>query len=426
MHCFSYHVHTGIYQHIVPQTLQSIDAHKLHGIISGEETFHGFVNNFQGGPLSYDLQCQVINSLPNDSSPESRSGVSHYVYFSTGTASDTSIDGQVVSKFLPTSTRNRILYFWRLNRIKDVLDLLKDFTPQNMPQNRKRKTQPSSATRIKACRNDPEDAPEDEPMMAEEIIPISETTTPFMRFQHNLVGPAGVLKWRVHSADLDIVAMNDIDLDSGTFMRNKFIHVVRSRLLPDNDIMYICTCSMYNTISRISDDDEIPHSSMRTCCHVRFCMEQVEPLYPKIFEQTASPELAGTRVAMKIHESLVACNKSVARLDSDNNFHRFSVASRDMRSCALVTLQSNRFSCLNGKCRASKGHTRKVLHLSDAKNCEHLQALHANQNEWDKLNEHSVDQTQDSDSDGDTEGTDDQHDSARVDNQPDTNNPKVH
>jgi hypothetical protein len=39
----------------------------------------------------------------------------------------------------------------------------------------------------------------------------------------------------------------------------------------------------------------------------------------------------------------------VVHLGSNSSFHRFSIISRDQRSCALVRLQENRFSCMSGQ-----------------------------------------------------------------------------
>ena len=46
-------------------------------------------------------------------------------------------------------------------------------------------------------------------------------------------------------------------------------------------------------------------------------------------------------------------------------------------------VNGNRPSCKDGKCRARKGHTRKMWHISDeSQSCEHIRLLNNNTEQW--------------------------------------------
>ena len=379
----------------------------LHGtdISTHAETFDDLVGKFtrEDFPLSSVQQATIINSIDNDSTPRGRTGVSTCQYFSTGTGNITvDEDGEehITSKYIPTSKRNKLLYFYRLGKVAHAIDLLQ-LQGNNMPGGNSRSrasVEPQNVSRTSAVRlsNNPPsdhhvevDVEVDTPPSSNpsDFQPIDQT--PFVRFVQHLISD-GVIHWRIHSGDLDIIAMNDINLDSISFQKNKFVHICRNKCPHFNDVSYFCNCQMQTLVSDMNEDS--------VCCHIRFMRLYVEPMYDKLFDQTSI--ITQTRLNVKIQRSLQSLNVPVIRLDHDHVFHRFSVMSEDMHSCSIVKLNGHRFSCSSGKCVASAGHSRKIKNINDDVVCEHLKTIHHNRDQWKCLCQ-DVDDNDDNDDDDD-------------------------
>ena len=271
-----------------------------------------------------------------------------------------------------------MLYFWRLKKFDSIINLVsgRDSAPQ------KRRSNTSHPYALSAKHRKTTDGKSDSTSYPvfdmEPLHTISEgVSTPYIKFMKRLVGSNGVIEWRIHGNEVDVIVMNDIDLES--FQKNKFSNIWRWKG-SGPDPLYFCDCRMYSAMCRMKNQ-AAPTDQNTNCCHVRFCMEQVEPLYASLFAGNSfNPQ---TNIALKISSSLKNINVPVVRLGNDCHHHRFSVLSLDMLSCATVILNGNRFSCKDGKCRASKGHTRKVRHISDeSQSCEHLLLLNNNTEQW--------------------------------------------
>ena len=72
----------------------------------------------------------------------------------------------------------------------------------------------------------------DLPVENQEPLPAQEHSM-YSSFVSKLV-EYGKIHWRVHNINTDILSMNDIDLSSGIFQKNKFIHV--TRVLDNNTV----------------------------------------------------------------------------------------------------------------------------------------------------------------------------------------------
>ncbi len=300
------------------------------------------------------------------------------MYFSTGSATE-AVRGKAFSKYTPTSVRNRVLYYWRLGKGADALNALEEHS--SVTVQRKRQRQSEGAVRTSKKAHSATELPFEEDERADPISSLPHATTPYMKFVQNVLGEAGVLKWRVHATGMDVVAMNDVDLESGHFMKNRFIHLYR-RTPEDSEAVYFCTCSMYSTVLHM---EKRSGENGNACCHIRFFNDHLIPYYSALFYQHGqTTEVPCTPIGQKIRDSTVSCNVPVVRLDSSKTHHRFSVLSNDLSSCAVVTLQGGRFSCLFGQCKSQKGHTRKAQKI-DGTVCEHLKSLNANQEQWNKL-----------------------------------------
>ena len=361
-----------------------MSAHKLNRNVDEccTKTFAEYVGGYHGGPLSLAQQEEMINVLSNDSTPGGRNAVSFWVYFSTGTGDD-GPDG-ITSKYLPTSVRNRVLYHSRLDHRPDILHAIygKE-TQQHRGHKRKRDDNLDNQQSQGSRTQNPSTPCFEVPMPTTEPVPIPlpqlpVEKTPYRTFLENLAGDFGVIEWRVHQTDVDVIALNDINLKSAAFLKNNFIHVSRWKSSDETEAVYFCTCKMYSTVVRMEQEN-----AANKCCHARFFAEVIEPLHCRLFAEGGL--VSGKHLELKIKKSLESLNTPVVRLGSDKDYHRFSVLSEDVKSASLVTLQGQRISCKNGQCRALKGNTRKIISVGDPTNCQHIKAMDANRESWSGL-----------------------------------------
>ena len=335
-------------------------------------SFEKFVMCQANSHISLEEQETIINSLPNDSTPQGRASIAHDAYFSTGTIVEND-DIMTRSKYIPSSVQNKILYYWRLNALDDILQTLLHVKSTQEKKSRESFASQRHSRRTTSTFECPDPQYDFEPV----THAVQEETTPYVKFLQHLVGQSGVLKWRIHSHDLDTIAMNDIDLETGCFVKNHFAHVFRTVSSETTNITHTCTCRMYSTTQQMEGHGQ-------TCCHVRFFTEEIEPQFNALWSHNVLLP-AQTPIQKKIRDALQEANVSVVRLDSDPRYHRFSVLTPDMSSCTVVILQGNYVSCQSGRCRATKGHSRKIIKISDPSNCQHLQAMYANEELWSHL-----------------------------------------
>lgn len=376
-----------------------INNHFLHAVPPPPvKSFSEYVNEFKGKSLSHRQKTLVINSLSNDSTPTQRHGVLFVQYMSTGTRVDGK-DEPVISDYIPTSIRNKVLYSIRLFHYHDVLRHLglvtstqsttKRVVSQSVSRAKKVRSsvpvtvsnmaleQPSTSSTPPTLNES--DAGSSMPINEQPSssftfhdVPPSDEATPFNRFVQNLISEMGVFQWRIHTMDLDVVAMNDVDLERGTFHRNQFVHVWRWKCA-QGDTLYTCQCRMHSVLGA----SDLGNS----CCHIRFMKDFVEPRFNLLFSDAGS-NVVNTPLWHKLCSAKQGVNVPVMRLDKDPSSHRFSVLSRDLRSCSIVTLRGHLFSCLNGKCCASSGHSKKLKEINSDSNCEHLKAINEHREQW--------------------------------------------
>ena len=110
---FFYHVHTDIYAGHEDNIQQRADYHFLHRILPVNTSYVRFVMCQTNSRISLEEQDTIINSLPNDSTHN----------FSTGAIVEND-DIITRSKYIPSSVRNKILDYWRLNALDDILQTL--------------------------------------------------------------------------------------------------------------------------------------------------------------------------------------------------------------------------------------------------------------------------------------------------------------
>jgi len=192
-----------------------------------------------------------------------------------------------------------------------------------------------------------------------------------MGFTQKMV-EVGTLIWRSHKQTIDVVVMNDVDVSTGIFQMNKFVHVWMHH--DAETTRYTCDCSMYGILINVNDADEV-------CCHIRFLKEHVEANIHSLFNSDS--DTLKTAIGVMLKRSIASIGQPVVKLDQHKLNHKFSVFSDDQIASVIVTLEKNRFVCTNGECRALKSHKRKAVSLDDSASlCQHLRTLNQNKAPW--------------------------------------------
>jgi hypothetical protein len=211
----------------------------------------------------------------------------------------------------------------------------------------------------------------------------------------------GIVSWRVHSADEDVLAMNDYDVETGEFMPSSFVHVCRK--IVSGDIMYECSCSMFRWIhATVTSAKADIHSVWvgiegNSCMHCRFIAEELEPRLTDLLQIQADTGMHGCEVD-KIHHKLLTAkqwfNVGVVLMSSPSAATlKFSVCSS---SCTNVNASFVHLSkdglfirCQSGECQASQGAKKKPQFLLSSSTCGllccHLEVMRANQEQWQHL-----------------------------------------
>jgi len=381
--CFyRYHIQTGIYGGI--NISASLDQHLLHRTPVYHRSFIEYVDQINSQSYSLSDQEEIINSIENDPNTQEHRKPAKDSYFSTGDfKGNTNTEKLRCKSCLPTSKRNRAIYFYMKRSRSQCLDAL---GISDQPQNSQQQLHPPSLSSRKSTSHTAPPAQDDHHIpdvsqshnvdvpSTSDVIPTAATdNTPYVQFKHALVESHGVLQWRVHTNNMDIIAMNDINMLTGKFHNNSFVHLTRE-VTADGNVIFECTCSMSPIIHQI---EQIPR-----CCHARFFVDHMEEHINTIFTLN-KPLEATTPTTMKIAQSLAKKQDAVVKLGTHKTYHRFSV--RDSKSCAIVHLQGKRFTCQSGECSARKTNIRKVIHIGDAASCPHMKVLNANEEAWNKI-----------------------------------------
>lgn len=359
---------SGIFEGLTDLALE-LTSFRMHKEEDDAQDWASVLQKFSHlGRLSFSQQASIINSIPSDSCPLGRSQVRFSSYFSVGEP-----------KYIPSSLRNKILYFWRKgdsvhNYFRQLIE------PIQEERTCIEKTKPPShsvSSRLQTKRKVNEDHNDNTAgENYNDLFHISAVEeSPYLKFCQKLV-ELGTLKWRSHSTKVDVVVMNDIDLVSGMFQINRFTHVWRYAC--DDGHKYTCDCKMFDMLAK----SEHPQTVTK-CCHIRFFVDYIEPHMNILFSTTR--KLPNTPICNRISQALSYVNNGVVRLDCHKKYHKFSVLSVDGLTCVIVSLEQNRFVCHSGECRARKGHKRKVTKLGDKDLCQHLNIVAANTEEWANL-----------------------------------------
>ncbi len=291
---------------------------------------------------------------------------------------------------LPTSPRNRYIYFLMKHRFLDAKNILVHIFKQSPPETVYHPvdtTEPPAKSRRVGSR-----VIKITPSLLHQVlgqVPSASSMTlvmptMFQSFKQSII-EGGVLKWRVHTPETDILVMNDYSPETGELLPQGFVHVARHASGP----IYSCTCHIYRMLlaigtNNIAQDETL--SEDMTCMHCRFMTEVVEPHLPSFFPTHCTQSPHETPIARRIQGSLSAINVGVEPL-TEGVTSKFSVRNKDGLSCSLVHLSNGYLTCQSGECQATglkhRRSTKRLLTLEEgASVCRHLDAMLANQEVW--------------------------------------------
>ena len=210
----------------------------------------------------------------------------------------------------------------------------------------------------------------------------------FIEFMEQMASDTGTIQWRFHDADEDVVVMSDINPLSGSISPNSFVHV--SALIEDEGELFIkCTCAIYETVQRAAKQEidlfptgvEVVLDKDSTCMHCRLYREKLVHCIPTILDtldKTTLPPLFH-----KVYHGLDRQDTPILLLG--DVFHKgttkFSVKGDSGHSMVHLTYFNGKYSstCLNGMCKVMLRNKKKVSKsitldkCGDA--CSHLKAL---------------------------------------------------
>ena len=400
---------SGIYAGL--DTSVQFSHHRLHYVPEQRMTFDECVDADGDSIdiLSVKQQEHVINLLPNDSALHGRGNLRRTMYFSCCTLDE---DDHVGPIHKPSSLRNLVIFQMRHHKFSEVNRLLSPTSP-TLPSSSPlsshtispscpsssplsssiASTSSSSASSslqsATSARTRHGNAIDDIYMPNVPDVPNTDCatpSTPYALYKQNLMEEYGVLEWRLHQDTTDVVAMNDVDLNTGIFMKNSFVHTSRQVLDGIHKVEYQCSCKMFSTVLRLKHSSQGSVDNSHTCVHVRFFSEELEPHLDTFFHSHHLSINPSSPLGKKVTHAISNANNAVVRLDNDKRYHRYSVIPSGLvQTCAIVKLESNRFSCQAGLCRAKQGHKRKVTAVGDSTNCPHIQALNTSRELWDEF-----------------------------------------
>ena len=170
-------------------------------------------------------------------------------------------NGSLIRQHIPTSPRNRLLYFISTGQDVQLYHLVKyllwcekekdeqytidhDEDESSIEPPRKKRKQSArmvSVSRMAIFAEVGED-------METGLNKANSSRTIYTNFTEQLLAD-GIIKWRFHSENKDICVMNDYNPTTGLLMPQGFVHVTCTAFHGDQMLIH-CTCSIFNLIKR--------------------------------------------------------------------------------------------------------------------------------------------------------------------------------
>lgn len=313
-------------------------------------------------------------------------------------------EGFTVAKHVPTSPRNRVMYYlcFGETQSKMVTDTLvalynsdigdqpltnfdeEPSTDEGPPPKKKKKRQ-AAARVLKISRA----------QLASELhagefpLHVAGERKLFSTFREQLVMD-GVLQWRLHEEDRDIVVLSDYEPTTGNMVPSSYVHVSSTKG-DDGCLLMRCNCSTYSIIQKAAlkhsnlapGDDDVLEQSM-TCMHCRFFKEHLTDLW----DQVGDGGERHTLIEKKVFAGILVMDQPVV-LIGDALAHgttKLSVRG-DLAVFSFLHLNLRQGTCwvrcTSGVCSSQAQNRKKVAKMlsllkDTTKLCTHLRTLSEN------------------------------------------------
>ena len=306
-------------------------------------------------------------------------------------------EGDTYHHIIPTSPRNRLMYFSYISQdnpsLKKTIDRLVaadknlenvlhlppiDEAEEEFPARKKRKV----GTRIlKVDRSHLQGVD-----ALQHLHYKQRSKTLFASFKEQLVTD-GVIQWRQHDDQEEVVCLSDYDNCTGHMIPSSYVHVVVTQSEEGKQLV-TCNCKTYNLLQKAA----LHHFTLRpgevavmddksTCMHCRFFKEHLAEIHQKIGDRADLSILEE-----KVLESLDALNDEVVLLGNIvlQGATKFSIRGEDDFSVVSITFRQNICfaRCLNGICSAQLGNKKKIPKvtslLQHSSVCPHMTTLFKN------------------------------------------------
>ena len=310
-------------------------------------------------------------------------------------------EGHIIADHAPTSPRNRLMYFipsCDLHGQTIHLTLCKllgndqgdesifretEFDPQLkvMPPRKKRK----HAARVLRL-----DRVQLSAQLEVDFNSILSYTNPNRRlysiFREQLI-TEGVIQWRLHGDDMDIVVMSDYDSSKGDMLPSSYVHVTSTQSEEtDDEYLMKCTCMSYDLLQKAAlNQISLPPGQEGfleqniTCMHCRFFRENLLDCFDVLGERDACLSL----IDKKIEDSLQSMDEPVVLLGDvlPHLTTKFSVKGEDQYSVVTISFSQGLCfaKCLQSSCAAhfrnKKKFPKTVSLEKQDQMCPHLKTL---------------------------------------------------
>jgi hypothetical protein len=324
--------------------------------------------------------------------------------------------GLTVSKYIPTSPRNRVMFFMGSGHdatLEETIVKLYDIdlgdkpvlpipSVQRMEDIVDEVVEPVRKKRKHAARLLRMDRVQLSVELGVDLNSVLNSKTPpqklYLQFCEQLITD-GVIQWRHHDEDHDIVVLSDYDSSTGLLLPNSFVHVQR---LPSEtgELMMKCSCKSYEVVEKavlhqesLLPGEEAVLAENLTCMHCRFFKDKLVGSFEIIASGGNMPFLH-----QKIMDSQGDVEEPVYLLGNVvwHGATKFSVrgSDRDALSFAIVHISFRQqkccIRCLDGWCSAKASNKSKVprcmqLDESSDKQCCHLKTMAQH---WDAVKVH--------------------------------------
>ena len=186
----------------------------------------------------------------------------------------------------------------------------------------------------------------------------------YTKFKEHLISD-GTIKWRLHTQQLYICVMSDINPTTGLIVPSSFVHVTSTK---QNTGEYIvkCTCEIYmikraatKKLKLVPTEDTLLDNEL-TCMHCRFYLENLTNAHELIL----NPNTTQTKILTIVNSSLQFMNDPVQLLGGvqPRGSTKFSVNGDPDYSVVSITFPNGKCyaKCYNGTCKARMQNRKKI------------------------------------------------------------------